>query len=192
MTSRNTRMPKIADSTSAPQVTICAPRSPIARPKNPAMAAATSGRKTTRAAKALAPHHPNVLDPDRAAIAEIDDEDRKPDRRLGRGDGQHEHREDLAGEVVQHDREGDEVDVYREQHQLDRHHDDDDVLAVEENAENPQREEDSGDRQVMRETDGQHQSATPCPSGALTTSTVSVRLRPICSASDCRRVSTRW
>src|SRR5690242_16930095 len=80
MMSRNSRMPKIADNTSAPQVTTCAPRSPITRPKKPAIAAASRGRKTTRTATALASHHPDVLDLDRAAIAEIDDEDGKADR----------------------------------------------------------------------------------------------------------------
>src|SRR2546423_523926 len=139
--SRNSGMPRIggmrrtAKRTTPPQVTISAPRSPITRPKKPAMKAASSGRKTTATAKCSAPHHPDVLDLDRAAVAEIDDQDREADRRLGRRHGQHEHREDLANEIVEDDREGDEVDVDREQHQLDRHHDDDDVLAIEENAE---------------------------------------------------------
>src|SRR5438105_14132230 len=151
--SRNSGMPRIADSTSAPQVTSWAPRSPIARPKKPAINAASSGRKTTRTANASALHHVDVLDLERAAIAEIDDQDGETDRRLSRRDGQHEHREDLADEIVQDDRKGDEVDVDREQHQLDRHHDDDDVLAVEKNAEDPEREQDCGDRQVMGEAD---------------------------------------
>src|SRR5215469_463148 len=102
-----TMMPKIADRISAPQVTTCDPRSPITRPKNPAIAAARSGRKTTRAATGSAFHHTDVLDPDRAAIAEIDDEDRQADRRLSGRHGQHEHREDLADEIVQFHREGD-------------------------------------------------------------------------------------
>src|SRR5712671_6152701 len=94
--SRNSGMPRIADRTIPPQVTISAPRSPITRPKKPAMKAARSGRKTTATAKGSAPHHPDVLDLDRAAVAEIDDQDREADRRLGRRHGQHEHREDLA------------------------------------------------------------------------------------------------
>jgi hypothetical protein len=49
--SRKTTMPSAAEAKSAPQVTICEPRSPIARPKKPAMIAATSGRKTTASAK---------------------------------------------------------------------------------------------------------------------------------------------
>src|SRR5205807_4663407 len=151
--SRNGGMPRIAERTIPPQVTISAPRSPITRPKKPAMKAASSGRKTTATAKCSAPHHVDVLDLDRAAVAEIDDEDREPDRRLGRRHGQHEHREDLAGQVVEDDGEGDEVDVDREQHQLDRHHDDDDVLAVKEDAEDPEREQDRGDGQVMGQAD---------------------------------------
>ena len=44
-------------------------------------------------------------------------------------------REDLAHQVLQVGREGDEVDVHRQQHQLDRHQDDDDILTVQEDAE---------------------------------------------------------
>src|SRR5665213_730051 len=161
MTSRNTRMPNAADSTSAPQVTICAPRSPIARPKNPAIAAAKSCRKTTRATTALTPHHPDVLDPDRPAVAEINQQNGEPDSGFRRRHRQHEHREDLADQIVEHDREGNEIDVDREQHQLDRHQDDDDVLAVEKNPENPEREEDCRDGQVMSEPD--RHGANPRP-----------------------------
>ena len=75
-----------------------------------------------------------------------DDEDGKADRRLGRGDGEHEEREDLADEIAEEGREGDEVDVDREQDQLDRHQDDDDVLAVEEDAEDAEREQDGARR----------------------------------------------
>src|SRR5258707_11841913 len=159
--SRNSGMPSNADRTIAPQVTISAPRSPITRPKKPAMKAASSGRKTTATAKCSAPHHPDVLDLDRAAVAEIDDQDREADRRLGRRHGQHEHREDLADEIVEDNREGDEVDVDREQHQLDRHHDDDDVLAIEKDAEDPEREQDRGDGQVMGQADRHWVSLRP-------------------------------
>src|SRR4051812_4260626 len=152
----NSRMPSAIDTSIAPQVISCEPRKPICRPKNPAMIAASSGRKTTATATGSASHHVNVFDLDRAAVAEIDDEDRQTDRRLGRRDGQHEHRENLADKVVQRDRKGDEVDVDREQHQLNRHHDDDDVLAVEENAEYAKREQDRRDGQVMREADAAH------------------------------------
>src|ERR1700724_1184429 len=134
-------------------------------------------------------HHVDVLDPDRTAIAEIDDEDGQAYRRFRRRYGQHEHREGLADEIVQKDREGDEIDADREQHQLDRHQHDDHILAVEEDAEDPEREQDRGYRQVMREAD-QHQSL-PAPSGTLTTSTVSARLRASCAEIDCRLTSAR-
>ena len=61
-------------------------------PNRPAMTAPSSGRKTMAAyIRRSALHQVDVLDRDRAAVAEIDDEDGKADRRLGRGDGQHEH-----------------------------------------------------------------------------------------------------
>ena len=62
---------------------------------------------------------------------------------------------------LQADREGHQVDVDREQHQLDRHQDDDDVLAVEEDAEDAEREQDRGDGQVVGEADLDHQHAAP-------------------------------
>src|ERR1700761_3684956 len=124
-----------AETSTARQVTSCAPRSPIQRPKKPAMIDAISGRKMAATVTRSAFHHIDVFDRDGAAVAEIDDQNGKADRRFGGGHGQHEHGKDLADQIVEEGREGDEVDVDREQHQLDRHQDDDDVLAVEENAE---------------------------------------------------------
>src|SRR6185312_2483418 len=86
---------------------------------------------------------------------------------------------------------GDEVNVDREQHQLDRHQDDDDVLAVKEDAEDPEREEDRRDGQVMAEPDHQSASTLP-PRGTLTTSTDCARVRASGAAIDCRRCPTRW
>ena len=71
----------------------------------------------------------------------------------------------------------DEVDVDREQDQLDRHQDDDDVLAVEEDAEDAEREQDRGDGEVVAEPDG-HDS--PCPDCTLTTSIALVLVRATC------------
>ena len=45
-------------------------------------------------------HRVDVFDRDRAAVAEIGDEDGEADRRLRRRDGQDEQREDLAGQVA--------------------------------------------------------------------------------------------
>src|SRR6266436_2603476 len=80
--SRNRKTPSTADSKRPPQVTSCAPRSPITRPKNPATIAAISGRKTTATAKESTFHHIDVLDCDRAAVAEVDDENGETDCRL--------------------------------------------------------------------------------------------------------------
>ena len=81
--SRNRKTPSTADSKRAPQVTSCAPRSPITRPKNPATIAAISGKKTTATAKGSTFHHIDVLDCDRAAVAEVDDENGETNCRLG-------------------------------------------------------------------------------------------------------------
>src|SRR6266851_1184160 len=159
------------------QATSCAPRSPIQRPKKPAMKAPSSGRKMAAIVTRSALHQMDVFDRDGAAVAEIDD-DGEADRRLRRGHGQHEHGEDLADQIAEKGREGDEVDVDGEQHQLDRHQDDDDVLAVEENTEDPQREQDRGNRQVMGEADREHVRHIPWRGRTLTISSVSSRRRP--------------
>src|SRR6516165_2995542 len=101
--SRNSGMPRAADSKSAPHVTSCAPRSPITRPKKPAITAAISGRKTTATAKRSTFHHIDVLDCNRASVAEVDDENSQTDRRFRRRDGQHEHCKGLTDEVAQKD-----------------------------------------------------------------------------------------
>src|SRR6266481_6137089 len=151
--SRKRRIPSTADSKRAPQVTSCAPRSPIIRPKKPAIKAPMSGRKTTATAKELALHHIDVLDRDCAAIAEIDDKDGQTDRRLRGRNRQHEHGEGLADEVVEKDRECDEVDADSQQHQLDRHQHDNNVLAIKENAKDAKREQNRRHSQIMHKSD---------------------------------------
>src|SRR5581483_8322935 len=197
--SKNTSQPSTAETTRAPQVTSCAAVADRAA-EEPGDRRGEQRQEDDEERQASTLHHVNVLDLDGAAVAEIDDEDGKPDRRLGRGHGQHEHGEDLAGEVLQDDREGYEVDVDREQHQLDRHHDDDDVLAVEEDAENAEREQDRRDGQEMGEAD-MHPAHSPgaatppprtgLPTGTLTTSTDWARVRASCSAIDWRLTSAR-
>ena len=79
-------------------------------------------------------HHVDVFDRDRAAVAEEDDENGQADRGLAAAHGQHEQAKTCP--TSRRDaRERHEVDVHRQQHQLDRHQDDDDVLAVQEDAE---------------------------------------------------------
>src|SRR5262245_16245121 len=127
---------------------------PMKRPNSPAMMQPSSGRKTIAAYIVVgsALHQVDVFDRDGAAVAEIDDENGEADGGFGRGHGQHEEREHLAREVAQERGERDEVDVDGEQDQLDRHQDDDDVLAVDEYAEDTDREQERGDDKVVRET----------------------------------------
>src|SRR4051794_30993664 len=129
---------------------------PSIRLPSPATIAASNGRKTMRTTFMLRPsplHLVDVVDRDRAAASEVDDEDGEADRRLARRDGEDEHREHLADHVAEEGGEGDEVDVHREQDQLDRHQDDDDVLAVEENAEHAEHEQYRPDGEIMAEAD---------------------------------------
>ena len=93
----------------------------------------------------------------------------------------------LARQVMQMGREGHQIDVHRQKHQFYRHQDDDDVLAVQENPEQPQREQGGGDCQVMSKSDLQHH--TPLPVGTLTSSTVSFERRAVWSATRWRRTS---
>src|ERR1700758_3952651 len=110
------------DTNSAPVVTSLATVLPIARLPRPANAEANSGRNTRSWITAGSALHPiDVIDRDGAAATEIDHQDGKPDGRLSRRHRQHEHREDLADQIVQIGREGDEVDVHAQENELDRH-----------------------------------------------------------------------
>src|SRR6266852_2117422 len=111
----------------------------------------------------LALQQVDVLDRDRAAVAEIDDENGKPD-----GGFRRRHRE--------HD-------------QLERHQDDDHVLAVEEDAENAEREQDRADGEVMAEPDG-HDS--PCPERTLTISIALALSRATWAATFWRLTEGLW
>src|SRR5262249_19622380 len=99
-------------------------------------------------------HQVDVFDRDRAAVAEVDHEDGKPDSGFRGRDGEHQEREHLADQVSQMSGERHQVDVDGEQDQLDRHQDDDDVLAVEEDTEDAEGEQDRGDHEVVPESDG--------------------------------------
>ena len=67
---------------------------------------------------------------------------------------ENEEDEDLPRDVAEVVREGDEVRVHREQHQLDRHQQNDDVLAVEEDADHRDREQQRAEDQKMRQREG--------------------------------------
>src|SRR5277367_271610 len=148
----------------------------------PAIIAPRSGRTTMASYMPLALHQIDVFDGDRAAIAEIGDQDGQPDRGFRRSHRQHQQRIDLADDVAEKTRERHQIEVDGEQDELDRHQDDDHVLAVEKDSQNAEREQDRGDRQVMAKPDD-HDS--PCPGLTLTISMAEARLRATWSA-------TRW
>src|SRR5262249_3527112 len=127
-------------------------------------------------------HQIHVLNRDRAAVAEIGDKDGKPDGGFGGRDREHDQRINLADDVTEESRKRHEVDVHREQNKLDRHQDDDDVLAVEKDAEDSESKQDRGDPKIMPQPD--HES--PCPDFTLTISIAVDRRRPTCSAIDWR------
>ena len=72
------------------------------RPSSPAITAPTKRREDGDGIQhRSALHQVHVFDLDRAAVTEINDDDRKTNGSLGSGDGQHEQREHLAREVIQ-------------------------------------------------------------------------------------------
>jgi hypothetical protein len=108
-----------------------------------------------QARPSLAPASPTRIaatsDVDRSDVAEQEDEDREPDGRLGRGDGQDEEHEHLPGHVAQEARERDEVDIDREQHQLDRHQHDEHVAPIEEYPRHADGEQDRAQHEIVRQ-----------------------------------------
>src|SRR5690606_25531644 len=117
---------------------------------------------------------------DGAAVAEEGYQEGKADRRFGRRDGEHEKREDLADQIAQHRGEGDEVQVHGKQDEFDRHQNDDDVLAIEENAEDAEREKDGGDGEIMCDAD--FHSQIPSPVSTLRISMAVAGVRATCAA----------
>src|SRR5256885_14420669 len=134
-------------------------------------------------------HQVDVFDRDRAAVAVIDHQDREPDRGFGGRNGQHQKREHLADKVSKEGRERHQVDVHGEQNQLNRHQDDDDVLAVDEDAEDPEGEQNRGDREVVAEPD---RHVSPCPGRTFTTSIASALVRRTCAPMSWRLTRSLW
>src|SRR3990172_1963229 len=137
-------------------------------------------------------HQIDVFDRDRTAIAEIDHENGEPDRRFRGRDREHQKRVNLAHDVAHMAGEGDQIDVDREQDELDRHQDDDHVLAVEEDAENPERKQNGGDREIMAKTDGHVLLPTPWPLRTMRTSIASFGLRAFCVGMSWRLTRSLW
>src|SRR6266700_4170499 len=93
----------------------------------------------------------DVLDVDRPDVTEQQHQDRQSNRRLCRGDGQDEEHEHLSSRVAEEAGEGDEVEVDGEEHQLDRHQDDENVASVEKDTDDADRKQDGPENQVMRQ-----------------------------------------
>src|ERR1700741_177133 len=169
-------------------------RWPIARPNRPAMGQPISGRRTIAVymTGASAFHEIDVLNRDGAAVAEITDENGKADGGFGRSHGENEQREHLTGEIAEECRKRDQVDVDGKQDQFDRHQDDDDVLAIDEDAEHTDGEQDRRDDEVISDADapGLHRHA-PCPGLMSTISIASAGRRATWRATDCRRTPGR-
>src|SRR5579862_7287105 len=131
------------------------------------MMAPMRGRATMASYMPLALHQIDVFDRNRAAVAEISDENGETDSGLRRRNSEDDQGVDLAHDVAAEARECDQVDVDREQDQFDRHQNDDDVLAVEKDAENAKRKQNRCNRKVVTKPD-RHDS--PCPGLTLTSS----------------------
>src|ERR1700722_16565040 len=166
---------------------------------SPARIAPISGRKTIAwIMLALALHQIDVFDLDRAAAAIVHHQYRQADRRFRRGHREHNQRIDLADNVAEEARERHQVDVHRKKDQFDRHQDDNDVLAVEKDTENPQCEQHRPDRKIMSETDrhcthsGASASCSPCPEATLRTLIASSGVRAFCTLMSCRLTLALW
>ena len=94
-------------------------------------------------------------------------------------------REDLPHQIAEEGGEGHEIDVDREQDQLDRHQDDDDVLAIEKNAEDADGEQDRGNREIMAEPDGH--GTSPPSSDALARAHLAISMALAGSRAFCVR-----
>src|SRR4029079_6791547 len=105
---------------------------------------------------------------------------------------QHQQRKDLPDDVAEVRRERHEVYVDRKQDQLDRHQNDDDVLAIEKNAKDPEREEDRGNGEIMAKAYGHVLLPSPCPDRTLTISIETAGVRATCVAMSWRRTRMRW
>src|SRR6266540_6616098 len=97
-------------------------------------------------------HALRLVDGGARLAAEERHDDREPDDDLGRGDDDHEEREDLTVQVPVHPRERDEREVHGVQHQLDRQ-EDHDRIATHEHSDHTGGEEHRREREVLRRLD---------------------------------------
>src|SRR5688572_468090 len=142
-------------------------------------------RRTGRASSA---HRVVLVDERRLAVAEDGDDDREADRCLRRRDGHDHERDDRAVTLQRRDEraEGDNRQVHRVEHQLDRHEHGDRVPPREE-AERADREQDSREREVRVELVGDpHQPPCPCSRLARNTPPMTAARSSTLTASNAR------
>src|SRR5207244_6846704 len=148
---------------------ISEPRRGIRLPKNTMRKKDTAGNDGISQANLTTSTSPlqqvDLIDIDGLSVPVDQDDDRQADPDLCRRDGDHEQREHLPGELVEVRREGDQVDVHRVQHQLDRHQHEDRVAPGQDSI-HARGEEHRSEDQEERETDrggqdGGHHRRTP-------------------------------
>src|SRR5690606_35748738 len=99
---------------------------------------------------------------------------------------------DLPDEVAERGGEGHEIQVHREQDQLDRHQDDDDVLPVQEDAEHADREQHGRNGEVMRDSDFHGPGQIPLPVSTFLTSIAVAGVRATWAAMLWRLTPALW
>src|SRR5690606_30756667 len=144
-------------------VTVCAPARPICLPNSPArMAPARGASGTSRysvcisiisASPLLALEAVEIVDVDGRQVTEENHQDGQADRSFCGGDGQNEDHEHLAVKVIHVAGERNEIHVDGEQHQLDGHQQNDQVLAVQEDSDDGDAEQHRAENQIMRQRD---------------------------------------
>ena len=114
------------------------------------------------------------------------DEDGQTNGSFGSGHREDEEHEYLSVQVAQPVREGDKVEVHRQQHEFDAHEQQDDVLPVEEDASHRDAEQDAGQEQEMFQAHrGQVQAH-----GRFSASILTIRRR--CSLVTATCAETSW
>src|SRR5687767_6810869 len=151
------------------------PETPLGR-RRPSMALTRkprSGNSGISASTTSPLERPECVGVERFAVAEQRDHDCQAHRGLGGRHGHHEEGDDLAVDIAAKAPEGDERQVHRVQHDLDRQQNRDQVLA-QEHAGRADREEDRRDDQVM--TERNHDSG-PSLRASTTAPTMATRIR---------------
>ena len=90
-----------------------------------------------------------IIHMDGFEVTEQHDKNSQTDSRLGSSNRQNEEDEDLPRKILKIVREGNEVHIHREQHQLDGHQDNDQILPVKENPDDANGKQNGAEYQKM-------------------------------------------